>query len=227
MESNKKLAPYFSYIQKCCPQRSEKQIYYDQLKSKLRKRFHITDDQVKELLKEFVNQNLLVVAFDDSVSINLLANEKRKHIMTFIEAYPGVYINVIKTRLHLGTNQVLWHLGFLVEFKYIQEHPFGKLKAYGLPEIPKVQIKIGFICLKTSFRHVLITLLTYPAGLSNMEIATSLNMAKNKAAYSIKELLKLGFLSILPPPGKKYVIHPHFKNFIHETIQTYQSVFVS
>ena len=222
-----KYARYFDYICKLCPQRTQKHIYSDQLKSRLRKKFRIDDLTVKAIITFFVNKNALIVAFDDSVSINLLSNTTRKKIHDLIEEYPGVYSNIFITYLRLGSRQVLWHISFLLEFNIIEYMSFGKIKAYGLKEIDKNIIMIGYVILKDSLRELLKFLLDHPNGAHLREISELLEKPKNSILYTLNKLKRLNILILSLDNKKKYSVDMKFKQIMIQTFGRYKKKFQS
>ncbi len=226
-ESNqKKYGLYFDYICKLCPQRTQKHIYSDQLKSRLRKKFRIDNLTVKAIITYFVDKNALIVAYDDSVSINLLSNTTRKKIHDLIEEYPGVYSNIFITYLGLGSRQVLWHISFLLEFDVIEYLSFGKIKAYGLMDIDKKLIMIGYVILKNSLRELLKCLLDHPNGSYLGEISGLLGKPKNSTLYTLNKLKQLKILTLLQDNKKKYSVDMTFRQILNQTLEKHKKKFL-
>ncbi len=220
-----KYARYFDYICKLCPQRTQKHIYSDQLKSRLRKKFRIDNLTVKAIITYFVDKNALIVAFDDSVSINLLSNTTRKKIHDLIEEYPGVYSNIFITYLGLGSRQVLWHISFLLEFNIIEYLSFGKIKAYGLKDIDKRLILIGYVILKNSLREMLKFLLDHPNGSYLGDISELLGRPKNSTLYTLNKLKQLNILIMAMDNKKKYSVDMEFRQIMIQTLDRHKKKF--
>ncbi|QEE16418.2 hypothetical protein DSAG12_02248 [Promethearchaeum syntrophicum] len=223
--NQEKYGRYFDYICKLCPQRTQKHIYSDQLKSRLRKKFRIDDLTVKAIIAYFVNKNALIVAFDDSVSINLLSNTTRKKIHDLIEEYPGVYSNIFIKFLGLGSRQVLWHISFLLEFNIIEYLSFGKIKAYGLIEIDKKLIMIGYVILKDSLRELLKCLLDHPNGSYLGEISELLGKPKNSTLYTLNKLKQLKILILSQDNKKKYSVDRKYIQIMNQTLERHKKKF--
>ncbi|WP_457918076.1 hypothetical protein [Candidatus Lokiarchaeum ossiferum] len=224
-DQRKEYSQIFDYICKLCPQRSQKSIYYNQLKSRLRKRFKLNESSVKQVINHFVSLNALIVAFDDSISINILSNSTRKDIYDLIQRYPGVYSNVFKKSLGLGSRQVLWHIAFLLEFNIIKFESFGKIKAYGIITVEPKAILLGFIVLKDSLRTLLIHLMSDPAGFELIELVHIISKPKNSVLYTLKKLKELNVLSISLGETKHYCIRHELLPKIDQTISRYNNIF--
>ncbi len=224
-EKHKDYSQYFEYIYRLCPQRSQKQIYYNQLLSSLRKKFHLDEESIKKILTFFIDNNALIVAFDDSVNINILTNTIRKKIYELIQKYPGIYSKIVMEYLSLGTRQTLWHITFLLEFNLIHYIRFNKIKAYSLKEVDLKRITIGYVILKDSLRNLLTHLLLHPNGQKLNDIANSLSKPVNSIFYSIRKLKKIGILTNFSSEKKKYIIDSSFTYLISQTIEKYKSIF--
>lgn len=224
-DNQKNYGRYFDYICKLCPQRTQKHIYSDQLKSRLRKKFRIDNLTVNAIITFFVNKNALIVAYDDAVSINILSNTTRKKIHDLIEEYPGVYSNIFIKYLGLGSRQVLWHISFLLEFDVIEYLSFGKIKAYGLREIDKKLIMIGYVILKNSLRELLKCLLDHPNGAYLVEISELLEKPKNSTLYTLNKLKQMKILTLSSDKKKKYLVDMKFRQIMNQTFERHKKKF--
>ncbi|MCK4797057.1 MAG: winged helix-turn-helix transcriptional regulator [Spirochaetes bacterium] len=171
-------------------------MYYDQIVSKLRKQFKLNEAAVKKILKEFIDRNMIIVGVEDKMSLNILANKVRNQIYQLIEKYPGIYSNFLKKHLSLGSRQLLWHLAFLLEFNEIYSCSFGKIHAFGVADIQKINILIGFVMLKSNLRDILKLLVIRDEGLNQYELLKRLNIPKSTVNYALKKLIKRRIIEV-------------------------------
>lgn len=182
---------YFQFIRKICPYRTDTIITLDRLLYKFKTHFNLPLEDAKQVLRIFIDQDLLQIGYNDEVNLNILANHTRKEIYSIIQEFPGIYISMIRNELELGSHQTLWHLGFLLEFNYITETKFGKIKAYSEPDIYRGRVLIGFILFKNSIRNLLETIAEFPKGISIEKLQSLSNRPRSSLHYTLKKLLKL------------------------------------
>ncbi len=217
---------YYQYIVKCCPIRGEKSIEYSELKSKLRKKFRFSEEKVKDILKKFVDEEYLLISYDDEVSIHLLSNNTRKKILDIIVKFAGIHAALIRRYYHLGTHQVTWHLAFLLEFNFIKDYKFGKIIVFAKFEIAYRDVVIGFCILKTNYRNLMKDLIITDLGQTTQELKEKLNL-KNTAIYTaIKKLMHFHILDFHPQNANTYIINSKEKHIIKNKIEIYNQLFI-
>ncbi len=140
-------------IQKIIP--LEGSVYKNKLQEKLRKILHITREEAQFILEYYLKEQILIEDHQNDISINILANITRRQIYTFIRNNPGITINKLKTELEIGSHQLLYHLGALLEFKKIKYLQFNKIKAFGISETTREYIIIGFYFLRRNIQDII------------------------------------------------------------------------
>lgn len=183
---------YFQYLRKICTKSSTPSIY--QVKSKLKKKFNIDNDEIDKILKELKEDGLIQISLE-YISINYLGNTVRRDIYNRIKSYPGLNINYLKKQLNLGSNQLLWHLGVLQNTQLIKSVSIGKIISFGEMDIDDSKIKFGYLLLKESIRKLIEYLIKFPHGQSEMEIAVFLYQPRSSVNYSLKKLMKMNIIN--------------------------------
>ncbi len=216
---------YLHFIVKCCPVQKESSIEYSVLISKLRKKFRLTDSEVKQILTKFIEEEYIIVSYDNNVSIHLLSNNNRKAILNLITKYPGIYTNVIKKQLHLGSYQTVWHISFLLEFNRIVDFKVGKFNIYALEDVPYQLVMIGFIILKQNFRKLIHSWLFSEGEKSIHEIGTILNLKKTSTYTAIKKLVAFEILEFNSLIEKTYILNASNREYFQNTLDAYNMLF--
>ncbi len=182
---------YFQYVRRICTKR--KPLDCPQLISKTKRRFDLDLDTTKKILKGFLDSNLILVK-NKEVSVDIMANSTRRMILAQITSYPGCYLNYLKNKLNLGTNQLIWHLSVLSEFKYIKIVEVGKIKAFGLIDTPKIDIILGCFMLKDPIRKLFAVLIENPEGKSQAELSEIMFLPRTTITYWLKHLSKMNII---------------------------------
>ena len=199
----------------------------DSAVSKFQKKFSLTPPEAKKILKLFIEEELVDVGFDNQIRMNLLANSTRKKIFELIEDFPGVYISIIRSHLELGTNQTLWHLGFLVEFDYITETKFGKVKAYSVLDCSEEEILVGFLTLKNSLRDILILLNLFPNGISIAQLEETTQKPRSSLYYTLNKLDKWKVIQKTEVSSTQFKINFTHLSIIDDALRKYKEIFRS
>lgn len=220
-----KEAEYFEFIRKICPLRTENTTTIDSLVSKFKNRFSLNVEETKKILRKFIDEEILQIGYDDGVQLNVLANQTRFDIYTLIQEYPGIYISMIRSYLELGTNQTLWHLKFLLEFDYISEKSFGKIKAYAEPNIPFNRILLGFLIFKNTMRQFLSILYKYPQGVSIAELQDLTSKPRSSLNYTLGKLKKMEVVEKTGEAADLYKLNFDIFSMFHEIIDDYSQKF--
>ncbi len=221
-----KMQKILLYIQKIFPNRTSAIITYTKLKSKLKKKFQMDDKEIHRILTHFLDLEILFVANDDSIHINILSNETRKQIHTLIKKFPGIYGHYLKKKLQLGSHQILWHIEFLLEFQMIYYIHFGKIRAYGLQDVSSEDLKIGFFILRRTLRNLLNCLMNHPQGCNITTIASDIQLKPNSTIYAIKKLIKHKIITMIDFNQNLYSILPKFSTTIDNCLLQYSSLFI-
>ncbi|MCP4764484.1 MAG: hypothetical protein GY870_22100 [archaeon] len=185
---------YFQYVRKVCNRK--KPLDCPQLISKTKRRFDLDLDTTKKILKGFLDSNLILVR-NKQVSIDTLANTTRRRILSQVVSYPGSYINFLKKQLDIGSNQLVWHLSVLCEFKFIKMVEVGRLKAFGSIDTPEIDIILGCLMLKNSIRKLFAVLLENPEGKTQVELSEIMSMPRSTMTYWLKNLIKMNIVRII------------------------------
>jgi predicted transcriptional regulator len=213
------------YIRSICPYKQENAVSLHKVISKVRKHFNLTLDLAKIKIHQLIKDQILIVGFHDDVSINILANSTRNKIYNLIQRYPGLFTFKIKNWLHLGTNQTIWHLSFLVEFDYIREYSIKKVKIYGDHLSTPKSVILGFIILKTSPRKIISLLISNPKGMLIQEIETQLARTRTNLEYTLKKLHGFHILQKSTGSIQVYRITPQKHDQIELMLLKYLQIF--
>ncbi|HMF30211.1 MAG TPA: hypothetical protein VKK79_02260 [Candidatus Lokiarchaeia archaeon] len=141
----------------------------------------------------------------------ILHNKTRESIYDLIKQFPGININTLKTKLSLGPNAVLWHLGVLLKFGCVQEIHYKTSTLFALPHFADLEVIVAVLLRKELPRGILSALKNQSLSLSDLE--SSLGENRRKIAYTIKNLQELSVVELIEDNESNncdlYQIHPN------------------
>ena len=210
---------YFQYLRRICPTHISEAIKISSIISKFRKKFGLTEDSVKAILRDYIDQNIIEVGYDDEVRVNILANYIRKQIFVLVQQYPGLYTYKIQKYFDVGVNQILWHLSFLQEFQYIIAYQIRKATFFADISCDYERAMLGFMLLKTSLRSCLQFILKKPNGATIDEILTVMDVARSQVFSILKKLQKLKIVQKSLETRGLYLINETQRQVISHLIQ--------
>lgn len=216
---------YFEFLWKLCPHRTENTLSLNLLTRKFKEKFNLSIDSVKSILKKFFDEDILQLGYDDGVKLNLLANQTRNDIFKLICAYPGIYISLIRSYLELGPHQTIWHLKFLLDFKYIIEIKIGNVKSYSEPQVPFNRILLGFMMCKNSLRQMLNVLYKHPNGLTISKLQKLIEKPRSSLFYVLKNLQKVDIVTRISDSENIYKIKFDYFSIFHDVWENYRNLF--
>ncbi|MHA1520698.1 MAG: hypothetical protein ACTSRK_10995, partial [Promethearchaeota archaeon] len=157
----------------------------------------ISHDSAQAILHHYIKLELIKENLTHEISINIFANQIRREIYNTIESNPGITINKLKQFLDIGSHQILYHLGALLEFNQIQFVQFNKIKSFGIKSISKEHIIIGFYLLRTNVCRIISHILNSNALFTITRLSDALeDLPESTVRYCIKNLVNVKFLHI-------------------------------
>lgn len=214
---------FFQFIRRICPIHEENAISLSKLTTKIKRKFQLTESETKKLIRQYVDQGILVIGYNDSVNVDVLANNTRKKIYTLIQQYPGLYSFKIQSFLELGANQTLWHLSFLVELEYIQKFKFGKVYIFADYTCPYEKTVLGFILLKDGLHQIIKILIKLENGAKIDVFEEKLDYSKSNLYVLLRKLTSLKIVKKSLTVRGYYLINSDKKQSIKELIQKKES----
>ncbi|MBN1801821.1 MAG: hypothetical protein JW891_09965 [Candidatus Lokiarchaeota archaeon] len=89
----------------------------------------VNKNKIELVVKSLIKKKLILPG-TRLIKQELLENPTRKKIYETIKEEPGINMTELMKIENLGSNQVVWHLSFLVKFECIRSREFGNQKAY-------------------------------------------------------------------------------------------------
>ncbi len=89
----------------------------------------VNKNRIELVVKSLIKKKLILPG-TKLIKQELLENPTRKKIYQTIKEEPGINMTELMKLEGLGSNQVVWHLGFLVKFECVKWREFGNQKAY-------------------------------------------------------------------------------------------------
>ena len=134
---------------------------------------------------------------NNHISINILANQTRKEIYQAIKKYPGITINRLKILLNIGSHQILYHLGALLEFNQIKFIKFNRIKAFGLNSVSQDEIIIGFYLIRDNIREIILQII-YSTEMCTLSSLNNIldEISHSSLSYCLNNLLKVNLLEL-------------------------------
>ena len=213
------------YVRSICSYKKEKAVSIYKVIAKIRKHYGITSLAAEAKVLLLIKQEVLLFGFDDSVSINVLANGTRLKIYNLIQQYPGLYALKIQTFLELGVNQTSWHLSFLLEFHYIQEFPLKKTKIYGSFLCQYSTALVGYALLKPNLRSIISFLMEKTKSITQHDLESHLQKSSGHLTYSLTKLTQLRILQKSSRGLQVYRISPRKVDTISTLLKKYHQLF--
>ncbi len=213
-----------NYLQKIIPIKGN--LYLDKLEIKLQRKFKITNQDAKSIIQNLNDKEILIKDSENNISINILANTNRKLIYNQIKENPGMFIFQLQKITNIGTFQILYHMGVLLQFNLIQQITINKIKIFGISEEKRENILIGFYLMKKINRDIITHLYSQPTGATLPECQLELNhIPKSTINYTLQKLVHINLVSIILKEDKKgYIINEVNKKFLHTHIKSPISV---
>lgn len=180
---------YLEYVKKVCP--PSQFVAKAKIITKFTRKFHISSQNAEGIIDGMIKESILIINNDIELSSDMLANITRRLIYQHIEQYPGTYVYFIKSQLKLGTNQILWHLGILEEYKMVKYHKFGKIKAYYIGNIDLLELKLGFVLIKKNTRDILKILYNAPHSIAISQFTDTTQIPEITLRYTLNKFKKL------------------------------------
>ncbi|MBY9007141.1 MAG: hypothetical protein KGD63_10310 [Candidatus Lokiarchaeota archaeon] len=80
---------------------------------------NFTKAKILRIIKDLIKKRLIIIG-SKLVKDNILANRLRRQIYEYILNNPGSTIYNLRKAFHIGANQVIWHLNFLIKFEFVK-----------------------------------------------------------------------------------------------------------
>ncbi len=190
------------------------------IKKKLIKKLSISSDQAKNILNYFLKENILFEDHNHMIGINILANRTRKQIYNLIKRKPGIYVHRIQQELNLGSHQLIYHLGTLVEFKIIKFLKINNIRAFGCFDVLREEILLGFLLNRKNVRQILKIIISFNNPCSMVQLCEqSKSIKRATIQYNLKMLMnnKLIKLSLIESQ-KTYQIFPKYYKMVEKIL---------
>jgi len=102
----------------------DKEKFYSLISYRLKMaKININNEGLKRIIKSLIDKNLILEG-SKLTKDDILSNEKRRKIYTYISQNPGVYYSKIVKDLNYSNHVVIWHLNMLLKFNFIDRIEF-------------------------------------------------------------------------------------------------------
>ena len=127
--------------------------------------------------------------------------------------------------MRMRTDQTLWHLGFLLEFNYISETKYGKIKAYSDLVHQANEVLAGFLILKRTLRELLACMKNFPYGIEIKELEKEMAKSRSTLYYTLNKLKERDVILKSKDSSTSFKINLQFLPLIEESIKKFESIF--
>jgi len=101
---------------------------------------------------------------------------------------------------------------------------FGKIRAYGLPNVPKIIVTIGFLAFKKSSRKMFEYLCSNLKGPSRKEIMEYIQLSKSTTEYWLKKLRNLNIISVKQGINEQHFLSKDLHSKICFTVKKIKNI---
>ena len=126
---------------------------------------------------------------------DVLANENRKAIFDAIQKDPGIHFSLLRERVDLDSNTLLWHIRMLEKFDFIRIEKFGNSTVFFEYFLEKQMDDLYFYLHKTGSPEIFKEILTEP-DLSFRELMKRTDFPRTTLVRKLKVLIEKGFLRV-------------------------------
>jgi predicted transcriptional regulator len=148
---------------------------------------YLTYFAIELILKSLLRQKLIVKA-SKLTHDDILKNEKRRNIYTFILENPGTHFNKIVTTLNISNHVVVWHLNMLLKFNFIKKEIVDTHEIYSAPDVKSKTAERSYYISKKKSQSIIKYLKTNDIGVSKSRISVDLQMHINTVNKYLKIL---------------------------------------
>lgn len=151
-------------------------------------------------------------------SENVLENEARKQIFTYIQGHPGVHLRAAATALDLSTTNVLWHLRKLEDANLITSKKFEGYKVF-YPVEGGVETKrraIASSVLRNDNAHQILVYVSTNPSAHQREIARALGVNHGTIRWHLR---KLEEAELIRPLKKEHTTHYFLSDLGNEALR--------
>ncbi len=148
---------------------------------------------IRKILNSLIKKRMIVER-SKFTKEDVLDNENRSIIYTYIKDHPGAYFNQISKKLNLSNYILAWHLKILSQFEYIRSKEIENHEAFFDVDLEHANDEILFLISKEKPREIINYLLKNPTGSSKTQISRELSMHANTVTKYVKQLERGGLL---------------------------------
>ena len=165
---------------------------------------------IEAILKSLLKKRLIIEG-SKLTRDDILLNSKRNKIYEYVIKNPGVNFIIIVNELNLSNHVVLWHLGMLIEFNFINKVKIDNLELYYDSSLKVDEIERNYFISNKSSKRIINYLKENNSGISKSKISQDLNMhlyTVNKYSDILKQY---GILTLKTNSNKKlYFLNERF-----------------
>lgn len=147
----------------------------------------INQNGIEKILLALVKKRLIVEG-STLIRSEILENETRQEIYSYICDNPGKYITQLENELDLGRHSVVWHLKTLLNFNFIEKQEFDNHELYYKSGLDFSFVKINYLTFKNG--KILNYLRENNIGLSKTRLSRDLNMSMTTMDKNLKYLIE-------------------------------------
>jgi len=140
-----------------------------------RSSININKRGIVKILNSFIDRNIIVEGSKLTIE-DVLANEKRREILKFIEKNPGTYYYNIVKELDMASHVVVWHIEILLDFNLINTVEEDNHDIYFCGEIPPEKAKKLYYLINEKSKKIWTYLESNDMGATKTEISKNLAM---------------------------------------------------
>jgi len=150
-------------------------------------------NKIERIIKQMIRENIILIG-TKLVKEDILTLPARKQINGYIHDNPGTNINEIKEQLHIGSNQVIWHLKYLDKFKFIRIRDIENQKVLFPANLDAGDDTFFFFLRNKKVKAIIDLLENSPEPLRPTQIADLLSIHFNTIKKYLQILVQLNLL---------------------------------
>ncbi len=160
---------------------------------RIKKTININYTGIREILKSLIKKKMILER-SKLVKDQILDNENRNKIYSYIKDNPGIYFNQIAKNLYLSNYILAWHLKILSQFDFIRSKYIEKHEAFFDTNRNPDDYEILFLVSREKSKKIIDFLLHYQEGSSKTQLSKELKMHSSTVSNYVGKLEQAGVL---------------------------------
>ncbi|MBD3254097.1 MAG: hypothetical protein GF383_03350 [Candidatus Lokiarchaeota archaeon] len=149
-------------------------------------KINLNEKGIKLILQKLIEKDYIREG-TTLIKSELLKNQNREKIYTFIKNHPGTFFQRIVKELRYNKSVVAWHLKILQKFNCIDSLNFDNRDIYVVNDFPVVIAKIVYLCSHKKSYTIIKYFLKNHSNVKKSDLYKRLNMHH----YTVKKFLSL------------------------------------